>query len=231
MLTRFPKNQPDISPPAADKTKDMLGTLIRDFFGAPAADSSAPSAPERRDAPRVPADEDATLSWTVDSGTDERTQPCRQIIRIRDQSENGVGVLIENELPVGQSVRIVAAGLDEFGVVRHCDPVEDGYFIGVVLVKHEKRRFERKPRREPAILRLTCPVNGRDQCNVIILDSTPYGLRVRASVPIPDRASVQVIHADWQCLGSVSYSKIVDDGCLAGIHLIGRLFTKHSAEF
>ena len=209
----------------------MLGTLIRDYFGAPAADSSAPSAPERRDAPRVPADEDATLSWTVDSGTDERTQPCRQIIRIRDQSENGVGVLTENELPVGQSVRVVTARLDEFGVVRHCDAVEDGYFIGVVLVKHEKRRFERRPCREPATLRLSRPFEGRDQWAVMILDSTPYGVQVRASVHIPQRAAVKLIHTDWQCLGSICYSKSIDDGYIAGIHFIGELFTDDSAEF
>ena len=209
----------------------MLGTLIRDLFGGRSADAYAPTTPERRDSLREPADEQATLSWIGDSESGEGSQACRQIIQIRDHSENGVGVLMDSELPMGQSVRIVSVRREEFGVVRHCDAVEDGYFAGIVLVKHEKRRFDRNPCQEPATLRLSRPIEGRDECNVMILDSTPYGLRVRASVPIPIRASVKVTHADWQCLGSICYSKSTADGYVAGIHLIGRLFTDDSAEF
>ena len=209
----------------------MLGTLIRDLLGARPVDVSAPTTPERRDNLREPTDEQATLSWIGDSESGERSEACRQIIQIRDHSENGLGVLMDSELPVGKSVRIVAAGREAFGVVRHCNAVDDGYFTGIVLVNHEKRRFERNPNQEPATLRLSRPVEGCDQCSVMILNSTPYGLQVRASMPIPDRASVKVTHADWQCLGSICYSKGADDGYIAGIHLIGRLFTDDSAEF
>ena len=209
----------------------MLATLIHDLLGVDSPDASAPSHPERRDGPRDPAHEEAVLSWTADSDGNERTEPCRQFIHILDHSENGVGVLTDSELSVGQSVRIAKADLDEFGVVRHCDTVQGGYFTGIVLVKHENRRFERHPRQEPATLRLTHPVEGRNQCDVMILNSTPYGVQVQASVPISNHATVQVIHPDWRCLGSVCYSKRVDDGYIAGIQLIGRLFTDDSAGF
>ena len=209
----------------------MLGTLIRDLFSPDAPEPSPPSKPERRDQPRVPTDRQATVTWVAGGEDEERSAPCRQLIRIRNQSENGVGVLIDPELPVGQSVRIVAAGLDEAGVVRHCRAVEDGYFAGIVLVKHERRRFERLPYREPALLRLSRSMEGRDQWPVTILNATPYGVQVGASARIPDSTRVKVVHADWQCLGSVCYSKPADDAYIAGIHLSGELFTADSAEF
>ena len=208
----------------------MLGTLLRNLFGA-RADSSPSPRPERRDGPRLPTTVEATLWWVPGEDGGEPTERCRQIIHIRDQSENGVGVSMENELPIGQSVRIVTARLDEFGVVRHCKATEDGYSASVVLVKHKSRRFERQPCREPATLRLSRPFEGRDQWPVTVLDSTPYGVQLRVAVRIPERACVKVVHAEWQCLGSVCYSKLEEDSYIVGIHLIGELITDDSAEF
>ncbi len=209
----------------------MLEALLRDFFSSDAPEPSVPSKLERRDGPRVAMDTEATLTWVAGGEGEERSTICRQVIRIRDQSENGVGVLIDPQLRVGQSVRILAPGLDEAGVVRHCRAVGEGYCAGIVLVKHEKRRFERQPHQEPATLRATRSVEGRNQWPVTILDSTPYGVRIRSSVPLPERTCVKVVHADWQCLGSVCYSKPADDAYVAGLYLIGKLFTEDSAEF
>ena len=202
-----------------------------DLFGEAPAEPVAPARPEHRQEPRAATDIEATLRWMPDGEGEERTVRCRELIRIRDQSENGVGALIDSELPVGLSVRVVAPSLDEAGVVRHCQAVEQGYFVGVVLVKHEKRRFERLPNREPALLHLSRGTGGSDPWPVTILNATPYGVQVAASARIPDHTRVKVVHADWQCLGSVCYSKAAEDGYIAGIHLIGELFAGDSAEF
>jgi PilZ domain len=81
---------------------------------------------ERRSQPRLLDAELVMLSWL------EGATRLKQLGNVEDVSRNGMGVIVQNDLPVGTSVTISYEEEEELtGVVRHHSEREEGYFLGI----------------------------------------------------------------------------------------------------
>jgi hypothetical protein len=81
---------------------------------------------ERRSQPRLLDVELVMLGWK------EEDTWLKQLGNVEDVSLNGMGVIVQNDLPVGTSVTISYGEEDELaGVVRYHSQTEEGYFLGI----------------------------------------------------------------------------------------------------
>jgi PilZ domain len=81
---------------------------------------------ERRSQPRLLDAELVMIGWQ------EGATRLKQLGNVEDVSQNGMGVIAQDDLPVGTSVTIAYGEQEELtGVVRHHSEREDGYFLGI----------------------------------------------------------------------------------------------------
>lgn len=86
---------------------------------------------ESRDAVTGPA----FLTWIADSGFRQSAA-----VIVTDISQTGVGVLAEQEAPVGVLVTLRGETLVCSGLVRHCRRDGDGYRVGILFTGRHKDR-------------------------------------------------------------------------------------------
>jgi hypothetical protein len=97
--------------------------LIRGALGKTKSDR-----PERRSEPRFEIEDEAICQILNPFSVD------RQIVKILDISENGMGILAPYPAPLGSIVQIRAANTIKLGEVRHSSMLGDkGYRIGLRL--------------------------------------------------------------------------------------------------
>jgi PilZ domain len=81
---------------------------------------------ERRSQTRLLDAELVMLSWL------EGATWLKQLGNVEDVSQNGMGLIVQEDLPVGTSVTISYGEEEELtGVVRHHSERAEGYFLGI----------------------------------------------------------------------------------------------------
>lgn len=81
---------------------------------------------ERRSQSRLRDAELVMLGWQ------EGATQLKQLGNVEDVSLHGLGVLVQEDLPVGTSVSISYEGEEELtGVVRHHSEREEGHWLGI----------------------------------------------------------------------------------------------------
>ena len=83
--------------------------------------------PERRGAIRTSDSDLVMLTW------DEDSVPLKQLGNIEDVSKTGLGVIVEQALPVSTKVHISYRDNKLTGTVRHYFAREYGFFMGIEL--------------------------------------------------------------------------------------------------
>ncbi len=83
--------------------------------------------PERRGATRTSDSDLVMLTWDQDS------VPLKQLGNIEDVSQTGLGVIVEQALPVATKVHISYGDNKLTGTVRHHSQREYGFFMGIGL--------------------------------------------------------------------------------------------------
>jgi hypothetical protein len=91
---------------------------------------------ERRRERRVPAQGEGEIMWV-----DKDARRHSYAVSLNDISPGGRGVLVQQAVPVGQSLVVVFGdGIPSWGVTRYCRPVEGGYQVGIQLPRETERR-------------------------------------------------------------------------------------------
>ena len=162
---------------------DEMSALISGLFDrllARKREAPPPEAPEvpedARTEERAAATERALLEWLDESG-----ERCAQIAWVADRSMDGVGVRSPHPLPPGAPV-LITIGEDAplKAMVRHCISDEDDWRIGLKVIRHEKRRFDRTPIEGEALVVWQSPAHGRRESPGQTLDVGEGGLGLRA---------------------------------------------------
>lgn len=214
---------------SADKGS-VIARLLSDFFeqllslsrcpdraDAP-GDASPECVAERRRAPRKPVSQAALIEW-LDDDNQPHAEPCRVVDRFADGMELG----LDRPLPAGWPILITPA--DEIplkAVIRHARENGDGPRAGVMLIRHERRRFDRRPCEWRA--RLRWQVDADSDCveeDARIVDAAEGGLRTRISRPVPEGVLVRVSHEGWHRFGAVASCRPAGSSYEAGLQFLG----------
>jgi hypothetical protein len=203
---------------------DEMSALISGLFDrllARKREAPPPEAPEvpedARTDERAAATERALLEWLDESG-----ERCAQIAWVADRSMDGVGVRSPHPLPPGAPV-LLTIGEDAplKAMVRHCISDEDDWRIGLKVIRHEKRRFDRTPIEGEALVVWQSPAHGRRESPVQILDVGEGGLGLAGESRIPVQSVVSIIHDGWQRFGSVTHGHTEGERYVFGVQFAG----------
>ena len=194
---------------------------ILDVFapGRPQLNSTSTSKgrPEKRQEPRVAAADSATISWRKPDGELSALE-----IEITNTSSKGLGIRLPDEIPVGQTVTILAPENKKYrGVLRHCRPQDDGYFAGVVLVFRERRRNDREPLTGEGTLSWAGPTGTHNEEQVRVRNLSDEGMQLEVARAVPVLSMVRLSGATEECFGSTCYCERDGDKYLVGLYLVG----------
>ena len=173
---------------------------------------------ERRAQPRLTANEPGRVEWL----TDEQEQ-LGENISIEDISETGVGFVSPLELKVGQTVWVSTDGSPRCkAVVRHTQEQDNDYFVGVTRVVMDRRRIDRRPAGGRGRLHWGAVTGGQIDANVVVRDTSDYGLQLQVPEPVPIQCVVRVEGRSGDCFGSTCYCEPYQGEYLVGLHVIRR---------
>ena len=173
---------------------------------------------ERRAQPRLTANEPGRVEWL----TDEQEQ-LGENISIEDISETGVGFVSPLELKVGQTVWVSTDGSPRCkAVVRHTQEQDNDYFVGVTRVLTDRRRIDRRPAGGKGRLHWGAVTGGQIDANVVVRDTSDYGLQLQVPEPVPIQCVVRVEGHAGDCFGSTCYCEPYQGEYLVGLHVIRR---------
>lgn len=192
-------------------------TTLAKIFQVGARVDDAPAAPrERRDGPRRPSHQTALIEWN-DATRGEQAMAGR----LENRSRRGFGVRTPRQIPAGKTILVTPEEEAPIkAVVRHCSTDEKGWYLGVELVPHEKRRSDREPIHCTA--RVTCTRNGRgDDLDVIIKDASEGGLQLESHEPLSVNQVIEVSHLSSNREGIVTYCRPQEDAYRIGIQFVG----------
>lgn len=201
-----------------------MALLVKDYFDrllrntrAPAAETEPPpEAKPSRAAERRAVRESVLLEWIDDE--DEHQAETADIV---DESDQGLGVRVDRPLPAGSPILITRPNrVATKAVVRHCRQEPGGWFIGVLLVMSDRRRFDRRVFHAPAKMSWQSLDEGAREAEVLLVDASEGGVRVESPAEAPDGAAVSIIHDGWQRFGTIVHVDIAD-----GKHVFGIQFS------
>ena len=173
---------------------------------------------ERRVQPRLTANEPGRVEWLTND-----QEPLGAHIDIEDISETGVGFISPSAFKVGQTVWVSAEGSPRCqGVVRHTRTGADDYFVGVIRVMIDRRRIERRPAGGRGRLHWGAVSGGQLEANVVVRDTSDYGLQLQVPEPVPIQSVVRVEGRAGECFGSTCYCEPYQGEYLVGLHVIRR---------
>lgn len=93
---------------------------------------------DRRSEIRLEDAELAVIAWQQGRGA------FQQLGNIENLSLNGAGVIVDEPIPIGTTLLLTYGEGELTGVVRRCDPLEEGHFIGVEFTG-QSRGFNNLP--------------------------------------------------------------------------------------
>lgn len=201
----------------------MLGSLDRllaALFEPMNIQSPEHIAPDdRRIDERFVCNEPVGVEWA-----DEKDNLVGVVAETKDCSDSGVSVLVKTPFTVGTTIWLTRESEPLVkAVVRHVKQQEDGYLLGLVLVKVEKRRTNRDPVAGRGTLAWATSRGEARHCTAAVTNANEFGVRVEIPVEIPVGLVVTLEGDVMQCTGSVCYCKALDDGTYSiGLHIAGK---------
>jgi hypothetical protein len=155
---------------------------------------------------------------------DENNKVVGLVAQIKDCSEGGVSILVNTPLAVGETLWLKRESEPLVkAVVRHVKEQEDGYLLGLVLVKVERRRTNRDRVAGRGTLAWATSRGESRHCAAAVTNANEFGVRIEIPVEIPV-GSVATLEGDvMQCTGPVCYCNALDDGTYSiGLHIAGK---------
>ncbi len=200
----------------------VVDAVLDVFFpGRPQLNSTSRKRPGKRREPRVSATDSATISWRKPDGELSALE-----IEITNTSSKGLGIRLPDEIPIGQTVTILAPENKKYrGVLRHCRPQDDGYFAGVVLVFRERRRNDREPLTGEGTLSWAGPTGTHNEEQVRVRNLSDEGMQLEVARAVPVPSMVRLSGVTEECFGSTCYCERDGDKYLVGLYLVGQTGT------
>src|SRR5690606_23528700 len=131
-----------------------------------------------------------------------KPQTCE--VRIVDRSPDGMGIRLRTPLQPGWPVLITPGEEGPVkAVVKYCRCDTDGWFIGVLLVHRDRRRFDRRPVDVAARLVWSRDSSAERDCEVRIRDVAEGGVLISSPRPFSPASAVSVVHEGWQRNGTI----------------------------
>jgi hypothetical protein len=180
----------------------------------------------RRGIARDPASRNETLRWANSDGTEETAN-----VAVRDDSDFGVRLHAPAELAVGATVWLTFNGDVEKCVVRHCEPMDGAYAVGLYRVHDERRREDREVVEGKANLFWGGLGSDIRLIEVDVRDVSAGGIQVLTSRPIPLQTAVRVAGEDYACLGVTCYCRPEGERYAVGIQFTQDPYYIESAEY
>ena len=171
---------------------------------------------EKRASERSAVTGTALLEWIDDS---ERQQA--ELVHLRDRSVNGAGFRSSRGIAVGTAVLLTPSdGGAVKGLIRHSRrSAEGGFDHGIEVVRDERRRHDRAPMNQAAVLSVVGA--GEAKLRVRIRDASECGLQLESGVDIAVDTPVRVAYLGWTRPGVVMHSRSHDGAFRIGIQFIG----------
>ena len=108
-------------------------------------------------------------------------------------------------------------------VVRHVKEQKDGYLLGLVLVKVERRRTNRDPVAGRGTLTWATSRGEARHCDAAVTNANEFGVRIETPDGIPVGSVATLEGNVMQCTGSVCYCNALGDGAYSiGLHIAGK---------
>ena len=180
----------------------------------------------RRSIARDPASRTETLRWATSDGIERSAA-----VAVRDDSDFGVRLDAPAELAVGATVWLTFNGDVEKFVVRHCEPIEGAYAVGLYRVREERRREDREVVEGKANLFWGSVGSEIRLIEVDVRDVSAAGMQVLTSRPIPLHTAVRVAGHDYACLGVTCYCRPDGERYAVGVQFTQDPYYIESAEY
>jgi PilZ domain len=192
--------------------KDALARIFR----PPAAPLPQAASRERREDRRMPMRQTVLVEWQDLEKGDQAFAG-----RLENRSRKGFGIRGPRLLPRGKTILITPEQESPVkGVVRHCASGEGGFYLGVELIRNDRRRSDREPMYCSA--QITCTRAGRRaDLAVIIRDASEGGLQLESPEPVKVEQLIEISHLGSYREGVVTHCNEVDDGYRIGVQFVG----------
>lgn len=190
-------------------------TLAR-IFQPPATEEQRDPPRERRAAPRKPAFQTVLVEWE-----DVEKGPQAFAGRLENRSAKGLGIRGPRLVPRDKTILVSTEEEPNVkAVVRHCVSSAGGFYLGVEVIRRDKRRNDREPMHYAA--EISCTRKGRRaDLPVIIRDASEKGLQLESPEPLSRDEVIEISHLGSYRQGTVTYCRQVDECYRIGVQFIG----------
>ncbi len=205
------------------ETRYVLGSLdnlLAALFEPMNVQSPEHMAPdERRTEQRFRRNETVGVEWV-----DENDNLVGLMAQTEDCSDSGVSIRIDTQFAVGTTLWLTRDSKPLVkAVVRHVKQTEDGYLLGLILIKIERRRSNRDPVAGRGTLTWATSRGEARHCAAAVTNANEFGVRVEIPEEIPVGSVATLEGNVMQCTGPVCYCKALDDGTYSvGLHIAGK---------
>jgi len=199
-----------------DFFEQLLGRSRHQAEAAPEPVADEP--PDRRRQPRESVSETALLEWLDDRNRD-RAEPAH----VLDRSPNGMELELAEPLLPGWPLLVTPAHeLPIKAIVRHARQTPEGPRVGVMLIHHERRRYDRFPCDWTASMDWQVETAGEEHRQEMrIRDAAQGGVRAKIERPVQESAVVRISHEGWHRFGTVVDCRPVGDFYEVGVQFVG----------
>jgi len=182
---------------------------------------------ERRKSDRWTALGDATLRWIDAEGVTQSVQ-----VEMVDRSPDGLKIISSREFTVGEELFLsLPKGAENKAVVRHQVESEGGWQVGLRVIHHERRRFERFVVEGTAQLHWADNKQNHRTLPVEVKNIALEGMQLRVMEEIAPGTVVKVTGQTVQCVGVTWYCKRDGDAFLIGIQMTRAPHSPNGLEF
>ncbi len=94
--------------------------------------------------------------------------------------------------------------------------------MGVIRVLMDRRRIDRRPAGGKGRLHWAAAIGGQIVANVVVRDTSDYGLQLQVPDPVPMQTVVRVEGRVGDCFGPTCYCEPYQGEYLVGLHVIRR---------
>ena len=182
---------------------------------------------DRRDSDRWTALGDVTLRWLDAEGVMQSVEG-----QMVDRSADGLGVISPHQFSVGDEIFLVLPkGAEEKAVVRHNADATAGWHLGLRVIHHERRRYERFPVDGTAHVHWGGDDQKHRKLPVQVKNIAHQGMQLRAIEELAPGTVVRVTGDTVQCVGVTWYCRPDGDAFLIGVQMTREPHDPSGLEF